>query len=175
MEPEQPPPPEVSPAPTLPSPPERNIAITGVLLVLAGAVLLLREFLSFNLGSVLLLVFGIGFLLAYVFSKRTPGFLIPGGVLTGLGLGVLLEPAVVSRQGGGVILLCLALGFGIIWLFESHRVWAAVVGGLLAALGAYILLVQLPEFREVARYWPAILIALGIWVLVRRLRTAGGV
>lgn len=182
MQPQELPPPDVPPpdAPPVlasPAPPEprgRNIALPGVLLVLVGLLLLARELFVFNIGAVLLLVIGLAFLLAYFFVRRTAGFLIPGGILAGLGLGVLLQAAAPRAQDGGVVLVCLALGFAIIWVFERRHVWAVITGAILAAIGVYDLTNELTVAREIARWWPVILIAVGVWVLFRRMQRTDG-
>jgi len=67
----------------------------------------------------------------------------------------------------------MGLGFITIRLFERSHQWSLIVGGILAAIGAFILAGEVAELRDLGRWWPALLILLGLWVLMRRIQAAG--
>lgn len=154
---------------------DRGAIIGAVILILAGVYFLLANFYPQVVGRSFLLLLGIAFLLAYFLGRHNVGFLIPGGILAGLGLGIILEPYVASPASEGVVPFFLGLGFILIWLFSRRHFWALIVGGILAIIGAAIIVGRAFLFIDVGRYWPILLILLGIWVLVQRARAAGGV
>lgn len=170
MLPEEPLPP--TPPPPKPAPQrERRAATGGVILVLIGLFFLLNNLFPGVVGRSFLLLVGVAFLLAYLLGGRNVGFLIPGSILSGLGLGALIASWLPGRESGGVVLLCLGLGFLAIWLFERGQQWSLVPGGVLVVIGAVVsagLLVQ----GDVARWWPVVLVLVGLWVLFRRAQAA---
>ena len=58
----------------------------GVILIIFGAATLLQHWL--DVGNYIVLLLGLGMLVWGSVSRRT-GWIIPGGVLTGIGLGIL--------------------------------------------------------------------------------------
>ncbi|MDP2659633.1 MAG: hypothetical protein Q8R28_02765 [Dehalococcoidia bacterium] len=168
MEPEALPAPE-SPPPHLPPGREGGVAIGGILLILIGIWFLIGNLSSLDVGRGVLLIVGIGFLLAYFLGRRNVGFLIPGGILSGIGLGTVLEPLGRETQGG-VVLVCMGLGFLTIWVFERRHAWASITGVVLAAIGVYNLTRGIPAVEDAGRWWPILLILFGVWILYRRLQ-----
>ena len=69
----------------------------GILLIFIGGLLILNNFLSFHFLSIrylwplFLLVPGLSFEIEYFTSKKNSGLLVPGGILTVLGLNFLFE------------------------------------------------------------------------------------
>lgn len=140
-----------------------------VLLVVAG-IALIGPPVSFKSRDSLLLLLGAGFI-AWSALARSPGLLVPGGVLTGIGVGILLRP----EYGNGAFLLSMAGGFLLIavlypLMFERGRknalwpLWPAAGLGLAG-------LVQLagPDVRQWLRalqpFWPYALIAVALFML----------
>jgi hypothetical protein len=115
----------------------------GVILIIFGAATLLQHWL--NLGDYIILSLGLGMLVWGSVSCRT-GWIIPGGVLTGIGLGILAMEGhwffPVGDQNG-VFLICFALGWFLIAvltsLFTCTQWWALVPGGIMAVVGSSIL------------------------------------
>ena len=152
----------------------------GVILILAGITLLLARFL--DIGMFLVLLLGAAMLVWGAIS-RTVGWIIPGGVLSGIGLGILAlegpfklaDLADVPR--GGVFMLCFALGWFLITLISrlvgcETMWWALIPGGIMAVIGGAMLLggawLKLLELSNLL--WPAALILVGLALIFRTRR-----
>jgi hypothetical protein len=150
----------------------------GIALILIGIALLLNQWLDF--GSYLVLLIGAGFLFWGVLSRQG-GLIIPGGVLSGIGLGILVSEGPWSIPGAnpnGLFLICFALGWFLIALltrlFTNRTQWWAIIpGGIMTILGAAALLQGDPRVWEDYSGWIVsfILILLGVYLIVRRGRT----
>jgi hypothetical protein len=153
--------------------------IAGGILILIGVVALLQQFASF---PQLLFLPGLGLIfLAWGLMTRKTGLLIPGGVLAGLGLGAYLVESPFAFLGdpakGGVVLLGMAAGWGLISLLSlitegngKWIVWPLIPGGILALLGGTLMAGQpgLQVLEYVGKGWPVVLIAIGLYLLLRR-------
>jgi hypothetical protein len=158
------------------TPTRRNDMGGGVALVAIGLFLLVARFL--DIGQIFLLLLGGGFL-AWGIATRTAGLLIPGGILSGIGLGVLLMEgpfgSVSGDAEGGVFLLSFALGWFSITalsaLFTRDTQWWAVIPGtIMALIGTGVLVggAALTVLEFVGDYWPVALILVGLYLLFRR-------
>lgn len=142
-----------------------------VLLVIAGAALF-GKYLPFNWWESVLVVMGVGFIL-WAALARTPGLLVPGGILTGIGVGQLLR----HSYGNGTFLLSMAGGFLLISVL-SRAIFGRQKGEwwpLFPAAGiGFAGLVQMagPDFRDWLRaiqpYWPYALIAVAVYLLLTK-------
>lgn len=160
----------------------RSGLIGGMILILVGLLALAQQFIKadwFDMAFLpgLALIF-----LAAGILRNQVGLVIPGGILAGIGTGVILESSLSLREplNGAVILLCIAGGFALITLVSfvlrarSPRTeiawWALIPGGIMAVIGGAILLggSALQALEIVGRGWPVILIALGLYILLRR-------
>lgn len=157
--------------------PQRAGVVVGALLILLGILFFLAQFVQFE-GWVFLLGLGIIFLVVG-WLLRTYGFLIPGGILAGLGAGLAASNALPEDGGqGGAVLLGLGLGFILVWLLgwailrEKHP-WPLIPGGILGGLGALLLAGAwgLEVLELLGKFWPAILVVIGVIVLVSAFRT----
>jgi len=91
-------------------------------------------------------------MLAWGALARKTGWIILGGVLSGIGLGIVLYEGpweVPFTQQSGPFLLCFAMGWFLITLLSGiftpkTQWWALLPGGIMAALGCAILLGGLP-------------------------------
>lgn len=150
----------------------------GIALILIGIALLLNQWL--DIGSYLVLLIGAGFLVWGVLSRKG-GLIIPGGVLTGIGLGILFSEGpwnIPMADSSGMFLLCFALGWFLITLltglFTSRTQWWPIIpGGIMAILGAAAVLRGDPRVWEEYGGWITsfILILVGVYLIVRRGRT----
>lgn len=156
--------------------PQRAGVVVGALLILLGILFFVAQFVQFE-GWVFLLGLGIIFL-AVGWLLRTYGFLIPGGILAGLGAGIGATSLLPEDGGqGGAVLLGLGLGFILVWLLgwailrEKHP-WPLIPGGILGALGALLLAGAwgLQALELLGRFWPAILVVIGVIVLASAFR-----
>ncbi len=156
---------------------KRSDVIGGILLVTFGLLALIGQFVNFGELLGLLIVPGIGliFLVAGIVARQ-PGFLIPGGILSGIGAGVLLIEGPFAHVNGdaegGIFLLAFAAGWALITVTtavftkQTHW-WPLIPGGILALIGGGILTGGLMQnvLEIVGKIWPIFLILGGAYVL----------
>jgi hypothetical protein len=149
--------------------------VIGVVLILLGVATLLQRW--FDIGNFVVLMLGLGMLAWGSVSHRT-GWIIPGGVLTGIGLGILATegPWQIPAAGqNGVFLLCFAFGWFLIViltaLFTCTQWWALIPGGIMALIGGGILVTNgNVRWEDLNLVYAAILIVIGLILLVYRSR-----
>jgi hypothetical protein len=148
----------------------------GIILILIGSAILLQRWLDIENYIVLLL--GLTMLVWGSVSHKG-GLIIPGGVLTGIGLGIL------AMQGpwqfpladqNGVFLLCFALGWFLITILTALSAhvqwWPLIPGGIMALIGGGILVTNGAfPWIDLNLVFAAILIVLGLILLVTWGRT----
>ena len=152
--------------------PGRDRNMLGLILIGGGLLFLFAQLGLFpGFGNVVLLLLGGIFLYAYFTTKPDYriGFLIPGSILTGLGVGVLLENAPIfgSVFDGGIVPMFLGLGFVLIWFLERRHWWALIPGGILVMSG-------MSSLRVFGTLWPLALIAVGVYLLYGQSRRRAG-
>jgi hypothetical protein len=142
----------------------------GAILVGLGALLLAGQLVP-GAGRYVVLVIGLA-LLAGFLATRGYGFLVPGGIVTGVGVGILLTEAYPSA--GGLFLLSLAAGFASIWVLgaifrlREHHWWPLIPAGILATIGVVSLIDQGGQFRDLSRLaWPIALVVIGALIVLR--------
>ncbi len=148
---------------------KRRLTAGAILIAVGLAFFLIPRFDVFEI-EYLLLGLGLVFLVSY-FASRRYGLLVPGGVLTGLGVGELADDAVRSFGDGGQ--LGLGLGFVsiyvIAYLFERRTHWWPLIPG------AFLILSGLEMTEEAAEYvfnnWPLMLVLIGVVLLIAGLRS----
>ncbi len=150
----------------------------GVVLVGVGLWMLVSNITGWDLGSAFPLGLGLLFLV-WGSTARKPGLLIPGGILSGIGLGALLLDgpfrALEGDAEGGVFMLSFALGWALITLTSALFVrkvawWPLIPGGIMAFIGA-LLLIGGPALEVLAylgQGWPIVLIAVGLYLILWR-------
>ena len=152
----------------------RSQVAAGAALIVIGIVALALQYLDGPGRAVILLLAGGSFIAAYFYSDIY-GLLIPGGVLTGLGLGSLGEWREVAVRDPNAV----GLGIGFIAIYVVERLyrrrahWWPLIPGILlvgSGLGA--------RFGDVGhilwRWAPAILVLLGVVLVVRAIRRGSG-
>lgn len=140
---------------------DRDRTTLGLILIGGGVLFLLSQFSAFgDFGDLILLFIGAGFMYAYFTTKAgyRIGFLIPGAILTGIGVGEILDKYAFFKLGGDMSALALGLGFCAIWFFERKHWWALIPGSILVLSG-------LSTMYLVGRMWPLVLIGLGVYLL----------
>ncbi len=162
-----------------------------MVIISVGVFLLLAQLVP-DIGRWIPLLIGLIFLAAFV-PQREYGFLIPGCILTGVGVGVVLAGVVDNPWSGAAVLLSLAGGFIAIWVVSVllRRVdrawprgssrdaaralwWPLIPGGILALIGLIALAEDgLASWYDVLRWWPLLIIGVGIVVLVSALVRRG--
>jgi hypothetical protein len=145
--------------------------ITGVILIVFGLATLLQRWL--DIGNYVVLLLGVGMLAWGSISRRT-GWIIPGGVLTGIGLGILATEGpwlfpVASQDG--VFLLCFAFGWFLIALltalFTCTQWWALIPGGIMALIGGSLLVTSGGVgWEDLNLVYAVILFSIGLFLLV---------
>ncbi|MCS6846836.1 MAG: hypothetical protein RMN52_03880 [Anaerolineae bacterium] len=169
--------------PAAPADPRQGGVIAAVMLIAIGVLLLIAQ--VFQLGWLSLLVtplLGVAFIV-WSIAARTPGLMIPGGILAGLGAGILLmtQPFISEAQNDLLPAAVLMLSFAVGWLLivvltplagGRLELWPLIPGAVFAVLGALFWMGE-PGMRilqVVGTAWPLILIIVGAGILISILR-----
>ena len=150
----------------------------GGLILIAIGVVMLAAYVVPDIGLFVVLGLGLVFLVAFAIT-RAYGFLVPGGILTGLGVGVALTPYVTSgTMTGAVIVGSMALGFAAIGVIaylmhldEAHP-WPFIPAAILGTVAVF-LAVDRPEALQVFSIGVAIAMIVGGVALMLRHRRSG--
>ncbi len=148
----------------------KNRLFLGLILILVGVFFLLKTQIPDNF-SLFLLLSGTFFLILYLITK-VYGLLVPGGILTGLGLGL-------TFQGKSSALFFIFLGFGFISIYVlglirgKSPLWPIIPGGILLGIGIYEELLNrglIPYnfVKKISPYWPVILIIIGLYLIFKK-------
>jgi hypothetical protein len=155
--------------------------VFGVILVVVGGVLLLTRFVPVETAPAWLLGLGVGLALIAIVNASY-GALVAGMVLLGLGSGMVLgDRGVAGIRAGTWLLLGLGAGFigiyvlALILKLRSHW-WPLVPGFILLAVGGaryvrHFTLLPPEVVMAVRSWWPAVLVVVGMWILIRTLRS----
>jgi hypothetical protein len=113
----------------------------GIVLVLAGGIFLLQQFISLPVGAMFIaLLFVAGgsvFILALLKDHSRWWAVIPGYTLIGLGAMIAVSklfPRGIDRFGGSIFLGAIALSFLTILLMKRDQWWPMIPAGVLATL-----------------------------------------
>lgn len=149
----------------------RDTIVFAIILIAVGIGALALQVFP-DSGGIVVLVIGLALLALFGFT-RGYGALVPGGIMTGLGVGIMAQGnlALTDEASGGVVVLGLGLGFVSIWVLSAiarlreHHPWPLIPGLILSTVGAALMIGGAAE--ELLRFWPVALIALGAVVLWR--------
>lgn len=151
--------------------------IAGSILILVGALSLVSMIPGVDPGLFFLPALGAIFLAAG-FITRTPGLLIPGCILEGIGVGAALIEGpfryVESPAEGGIFLLAFAGGWVLLtlttWMVGRRMLWPLIPAAVLGLVGGALLAGQsgLQFLEATNQAWPLVLIAIGLFILLRR-------
>ena len=163
--------------------------MAGVVIVGIGVFFLFAQLIP-DIGRWIPLLIGLIFLAAFV-PTREYGFLIPGCIISGVGVGVVLTGVVDDRWSGSVMLFSIAGGFIAIWVVSvllrlvdkdwpsgasrdaaQALWWPLIPGGILALIGVVVLTEEGFD-SDLLRWWPLLIIGAGIVVLVSALSRRG--
>lgn len=167
--------------------------IGGLILIFGGALALVGQIVpdswGLNYGLFVLLGLGVAFLAAGILTRQT-GWLIPGGILSGIGAGVALvegplAQAIPTRllpgDEGGLFLIAFGGGWflitGLSALFTDRTQWWPLIpGGILTAIGLAVGFggLFLEALQAISRVWPLALIALGLYLIYQVRRSPAG-
>ena len=121
------------------------------------------------------LAMGVAFAIAYI-ATRHYGFLVPAGILSGVGAGVLASSLLNPNDNGTYIVLAIGLGFLAIFAVDvlvsgsSLRWWPLIPGGLMLVVGMGMAGQSEGFVRQLQVWAPALLIVLGLLILLTRMR-----
>jgi hypothetical protein len=163
---------------------KNNSWIGGLILIGIGALALVGQlapnFFGEELGIYFVLALGLLFLV-WGIAARNIGPLIPGGILSGIGLGIILVESVNLPEGmddGGLFMLAFALGWGLITLLSAvvtakTQWWPLIPGGIMALIGLAVLFggAFMQMLQWMGFLWPVILIVLGLALIIGAQRT----
>lgn len=152
--------------------------VGGLILISIGVIALLAQVADFaeweNFGISFVLLLGLAFL-AWGIISRQVGPMIPGGILSGIGLGIVLlvnNFVPVGIEDGGIFLIVFGLGWALITILSvlftnDPQWWPLIPGGIIGFVGLAVSFGGL--FMNVlvaaAQFWPVVLIAIGLYVL----------
>lgn len=145
-------------------------SLPGLILIVLGVIFLAGQQLDVG-GEGAVAAVGLACLVAYVLTRHY-GLLVPGGIMTGLGLGIIYETRIGGE--GAPVLLGLGLGFLTIYVIdtEGRRAawgwWPLIPGGVLTLIGLLQAGGQTGWLGVVGRWWPVVLIVAGAYLLLRR-------
>lgn len=182
-----PPPTDAAPSGPPPGPPGPPTAfgrprdgswVGGAILIGIGLAFLAGQLIP-NAGNFIVLAIGLTFLAAFAVTREY-GFLVPGGIVSGVGAGVVIASEMPGAEGGALFMLAIGSGFIAIWVIglifhvpENHP-WPLIPGLIMGGIGAASLAGT--RYAEIGRLgWPIALIALGAALLLRAMvRRPGG-
>ena len=155
-----------------------NQLIWGIILISIGILSLGSQFIEWdisNLGILILPLLGLAFLTWGILTRQS-GLMIPGGILSGIGLGTFLISgpfaAIEGDTSGGIFMLSFAFGWFLITILtalfgdETHW-WPLIPGGIMALIGLGLLFGTIfwSILETLGLIWPLILIGLGVYIL----------
>ncbi|GIW08346.1 MAG: hypothetical protein KatS3mg060_3151 [Dehalococcoidia bacterium] len=165
------------PTPSLPDGPSRRDGlrpewVTGAILIVVGGLFLVAQVIP-NASQFIVLLVGLGLLTAALLT-RNYGLLIPGGIVSGVGVGILLAATSSEPVSGALFLFALAAGFALIWVIglafgiqPPQGAWWPLIPAFFIAL-AGVLSLGGETVAWVWQYgWPVVLIAVGAFLLIR--------
>lgn len=131
----------------------RSRSVVGILLILAGVIFLTLKFLGIDfhaadLWPLIVLGIGLAFELSYFIKRKNAGILVPGGILTTIGILFFFEVMTGWRYSGytwPIYILAVAIGFFQLYIFGGRRrgvFIAFVVMQCIFALNATITVLQ---------------------------------
>jgi hypothetical protein len=145
---------------------ERSGVTFGAVLVVVGALLLAYRFSDTVAAGSAPLVIGLGFVTWWAVSGGF-GLVVPGGVLSGIGVGLVLQE---TGFYGDAVPFGLGLGFLAIYVLDAlrrrewSRWWPLVPGAVLVGVGLFG---DTSTWESLGGFgWPLILIAVGVVVLM---------
>lgn len=146
--------------------------IPGLGLFSLGALIFIDEYfpgLDWT-GAIFLGAIGLAFWLVYFHNRENWWAVIPGGVMTTLTFVVVLEPYLSGDADGGIFMLGLGLTFfllGVLPTSHGKMTWSFIPAAILTLIGVLLLGSAMEIFNYI---WPAILILLGAYFILRNFR-----
>ena len=158
--------------------------VPGIVLIVIGFYFLLKQlgvffyFRMYQIYPIGLIVLG-AFFLVLVFTKKDKGAAFAATVFLVLGVFFFLRNFVFlphyldhSRNFWPIFLIAPGLGFIVLYLFKRQDWGVLIPGAILLFLGisAFLEISGLYYWEDFTRYWPVILIVIGLGIVVSSLR-----
>jgi hypothetical protein len=143
--------------------------LPGIVLIVLGVLFLIANFANYSMESlwpVFVLGPGVAFIVMFFRDRSIYGVLMPGTILTVLGLLFFACTAYGWDQMERLwplFIMAPGLGFVMMYLFGKHERGLLIPAGILTVLG----LVFLFNVNESEYLWPVVLILVGLLFLVR--------
>ncbi len=157
---------------------KRNVYL-GTALILLGGMLFSNQFFSFNFFSmeyfwpVFVLIPGLVFEASFFLSGRNPGLLVPGGILTTIGMLFFFETFTnwrFAEYTWPVYILAVAVGLAQLYLFGTRQRGLLVPVFILTliAVVSFVMLVfgGIFTWMNYSTVLPVVLILVGLYILV---------
>lgn len=152
----------------------------GLILIIVGVLLLFKPLFNINifdmehLWPIFVLVPGLVFEGSFFLSKRNPGLLVPGGILTTIGGLFFFETFTdwnFSEYTWPVYILAVAIGLYQLYLFDSKSKALLIPVGILTtvALVSFTLIVfgNIFVWLNSSIVWAALFILFGVFILLK--------
>jgi hypothetical protein len=147
----------------------QRTSLPGIILIVLGVIFIAGQRLGIG-GEGVTAAIGLAFVAAFAFT-RNYGFLVPGGIMTGLGLGIVYQTR--TDGNGTPVMLGLGLGFASIYALDAvnRRTawgwWPLIPGGVLTLVGLVKASSSQGWLSVVGQWWPVALIVVGGYLLLR--------
>lgn len=150
--------------------------VVAAVLIVLGMIGLAADYLGGD--QVIVLAVGLVFLAVYLWNRRY-GFLVPGGILTGLGAGL---AAGMASGGAEPVLVPAGLGAGFLLIYALdllvsggvERWWPLIPGSILLVFGPFDGAGASGAPRAAAFWPPLVLVAFGILIVAGLTWRRGG-
>lgn len=150
--------------------------VGGAVLIVLGVVALIGNLAGSEIFyKSIPLGIGVAFFVAYILTRQY-GFLVPAGILTGVGAGVLASSVFNVADNGAYAAIGGGFGFLAIFVIDylvsgsAARWWPTIPGGLMVVIGASGAPANDVFVRALQVAAPLLLIAIGAVILLSRLR-----
>jgi hypothetical protein len=150
---------------------ERNLA-PGLVLIGLGLMFGILQLTGVG-GEAVVAIIGGALLVGYAVTRRY-GYLVPGGILTGLGIGIIWQ-AMELNDSGGAVLVGLGAGFLSIYLIDRFvrrdraLWWPMIPGGITLTIGLLLETGREGSLAGAALLWPIFLVVIGGALLLSQL------
>jgi hypothetical protein len=148
----------------------QRVRLGALALIGVGGFMLLQQTFGFD-GQVGVLAAGVMCLAVSVVRPQAEKLIVPGGLLSGIGLGIVLtSDQLPTAIHAAIHIASLGLGFGLIQVLDGARYrWAKRPAVAFTVLAGLVLLFGLPG-EPMRMWWPILIVAGGLWIMLRERR-----
>ncbi len=154
---------------------QQRSLVPGIILIVLGILFLLPRLFHIHLSDlwpVFILGGGVAFYIAFIADRSNYGLLMPGTILTVIGLLFLyctFEGWYMMETLWPFFIIAPGLGFVLMYLFGKQERGLLIPAGILITIGSFFLLAR----TEYDYLWPLVLIALGLLLLLAPTKSSG--